>query len=220
MKSLGGWTEAGSPDTMSVVYDDSCGQGTGHAILAPSRRAVRLAFPDRRRARPPVRSTPAAAPPRRPVRARPTHRHHLVPRRWRRRGLPTRLQRPVGRRTTRLCPGLPPALRRPAAAHASGPRRASALRHRRHAHAPLRPLRPGRRHPSQPLAWTGRREVRLRPPLGRPGLAGPSSLVGHPVPAAPRPALRPAPRTCPSWPRPTPGTSAPSWNWPSNSLAG
>ena len=68
MSLIGGWTGAGSPDTMSVVYDDSSCQGTGHVIVAPSRRPVRLALPNRRRARPPLCPTPAAAPPRRPVR--------------------------------------------------------------------------------------------------------------------------------------------------------
>ncbi len=45
MKSLGRWTGAGSPDTMRGLYHRSSCQGTGHAIVAPSRPRVRLALP-------------------------------------------------------------------------------------------------------------------------------------------------------------------------------
>ncbi len=188
MRAMRGWTGAGSPDTMRVVYHHSSRQGTGHAIVAPSHRLV---VANRRRARPPLRPTPVCPLPRSPVRQGTTHRHLLVSRRRRQRRLPTRLPRPVGRRTTRRVPGLPPARLRPAAAAAPAPRRSLALRHRRHAHGPVRPLRPGRRRPSPPFARPSRREVRLRPYLGHPRLAGPSSAVAHPVLAPPRLALRP-----------------------------
>src|SRR5436190_1914629 len=37
MRPTGGWTGAGSPDTMRGVFRPSPRQGAGHAILAPAR---------------------------------------------------------------------------------------------------------------------------------------------------------------------------------------
>jgi hypothetical protein len=187
----GGWTNAGSPDTMrGMDYPSSC-QGTGHVILATPSPIVRLVGHDRWRPRCSLGATTAGPVRGSAVRPRPPHRHVLVPRRRHQRRIPPRLQRRGGRRPPQRRPGLPPAGLCPQTTHALGAGRPPALRTGRHAHAALRPVRARRRHPPQPQPRTGRRAVRLRPRLGDPGLGGPALVVEHPVLAAARPALRP-----------------------------
>ena len=136
------------------------------------------------------------------------------------RRLPPGLQRPLGRRPTRRRPGLPPARPRPAAADAPAPpattcsspsttrpRRATAPASR--APASITTPRPGRPARSSSTATSGSRS---------PGWPG--TRCGTPCPCRSAPCSTSAPRTCPRWPRTTPGSSAPSWNWPSNWSAG
>src|SRR5579885_782597 len=66
MRRTGGWTRAGSPDTMKGAQPASPCQGAGHAILATARPAARLAGRHRRRPGPPPvrpgRAGPQAGP--------------------------------------------------------------------------------------------------------------------------------------------------------------
>ena len=109
---------------------------------------------------------------------------------------------------------------RPQAADASGPRRPSAVRPRRHPDRPLRartcrapastttpaPARPAR---SSSTATSG---------SSSPGW--PATRCGTRCPCRCAPCCTSAPRTYPGWPRRTPGSSAPSWSWPPSWSAG
>ena len=63
------------------------------------------------------------------------------------------------------------------------PGRSAVVGPRRHSHQALRPEGPGRGHPSQSHAGTGRREVSLRPHLGNAVVGRAASAVGHDRPA-------------------------------------
>ena len=199
MRPLRRWTEASALNTMKGIYyhPSSC-QGTGHAIVVPARLFVCLVLPqlvgtlDKRSAPRLFRllleapCSPVADAPSRP-------------------GFGRRASRPIsdqpttpwGRRADRptpwpiVCSGvaLVPLMRQAV-------RRPLAVRPGRHAHAALRPLRPGGRRPSQPYSRAGGRTLPLRPRLGNPGLVGPAHHWVHVVPAAVCFAVRPRQR-CP-----------------------
>src|SRR5262245_45608631 len=64
-----------SPNTMTVAFLPLSRQGAGHAIVATTRSAVRLAHRHHRCPRPPLRTSSVPAARRRPVRQGPTHRY-------------------------------------------------------------------------------------------------------------------------------------------------
>ena len=162
------------------------------------------------------RRTPRTPLPRTAARPRPPHRHLLVPRRRHHRRLPPRLHPARHRRPPQGPMAFAAVLFRQLRC-TSTPAHA-AVRPRRHAHRPLRPLR--RRAPASittpPPAPP--QQVRLRPRLGHPGLAGPPPAVAHPGPAAARRLCTSAPRTCHDRADRRPRSSAPSWNWPPSQL--
>jgi hypothetical protein len=171
----GGWTRAGSSEAMALPHDPSS-QGAGHAILPPAALADQRLCPPGPLARQALRPAPAAAAWWHPVRYRPPHRHFLVPCLRRHRRVPPCLHHRLRRRT----PGRPPGhFRRPGGPSGPGQPQAPDRGHRRHAHCPLRPGSRGRGHPPQPQPWARRREVRLRPRLGRAGSPGQARVLGH-----------------------------------------
>src|SRR5436305_3315546 len=75
----GGWTVAGSSDTMRGVYRPSPCQGAGRVIVPLASPAGQLVSPAGRLARPPFGRSTALPAVRYPLCRRPPHRHVLVP---------------------------------------------------------------------------------------------------------------------------------------------
>src|SRR5215471_11213787 len=105
MSRIRGWTQAGSPNTMTVAFLPLSRQGAGHAILAlatvADQHLLLLGLLAAQTLRPP--SASAAA--RRPLRYRTPHRHLLAPRRRNHRRLPPCLYHRLRRRPPRPAHG-------------------------------------------------------------------------------------------------------------------
>src|SRR5262245_16977630 len=128
------WTEAGPLNTMTFAQRVPC-QGADHAILAPATPGgQRLRRPGPLAAKT-FGGASAFAAVRSAFRPRPPHRYLLVPRRWHRWRLPSRLRHRLCRRPPDPQPGRYYLARRRAAAAGPAPARG----HRRHPHVALRP---------------------------------------------------------------------------------
>src|SRR5579871_6987364 len=97
MSPAGGWTKAGSLNTMTVTTPVSC-QGADHDILPPAPLAGHLLRAPGLCPRCPLGPPPPPAVVRPPLRPRPAHLHGLVPRRRHHRRVPPGLHHDLGLR--------------------------------------------------------------------------------------------------------------------------
>ena len=199
---------------MRVVYDPLSCQGAGHAIVAPPCRSVRLLRHDRRPPRPPLRTTPAPAVLRRPLRhaadapsppgsappaSPPTSAPPTTPS-----GPPADAPKPSPiacsvspccrlMRRPQATPRCSPSTTRPRPATDPACRAPASI-------TTPRPARPAR---SSSTATSG-----------SPWPGWSTTPPGTPWPCRCAPCSTSARRTCRKLARHIPGTFAPSWNWP------